>query len=107
MAKKKIDIETQQILTEGQQIERWVNSDDWKLVKKKLMSRLITVDSISSVPSENLSNEQLLREYSVRNGAVNLVIDWIKDIEGTAMNNKTNQEIFKEAREDSIVQYFN
>lgn len=108
MAKKqKPDQETQKILTEGQKIEAFVSSQDWKLIKEKLFSKLITVDSIASIDSTGMNNDQFIKEVQARAGAVQLVIEWIKEIEGIAVNNRSNQELFQDIRQESIHKYFN
>ena len=81
-------------------------NEGWKIVKKELMSKLITIDSITSVPRDKKSNEEMLHEYGVREGVVSVVIEWINEMEGTAAQFKSNRELMKEVRGDSIVQYF-
>lgn len=105
MAKKELDKETQKVMSQGQKIADFVNSDSWQLIRKKLYDKLITIDSIMEIPS-NMSNEQRLQEIGIRAGAVSLILDWIKEIEGTAAQHKNNVEAFSEIRKESIVQYF-
>ena len=98
--------ETAKILSDGQKIEDFVKSDGWKLARKMLYDKLITLDSIASVPKTGLTDEQKLREYDVREGVVAIILEWIKEVEGSAEQNQSNKDLMKDIRKESIIQYF-
>lgn len=102
----KLDKDTQKILSDGEKMEEFVKGEGWALAKKKLYDRLITLDSISSVPKKGFTPERRLKEFEIREGVVSVILDWISDIEGTAQSAKHNREAMREVREDSIVQFF-
>lgn len=110
MAKKQkeeeINEETKKVLSDGEKIRDLMNNDGWKIAKEKLFSKLITLDSITSVDDIHLNDLQRIREYEVRKGVVSIILEWIRDVEGDAERHVSNVEAFKKVREDSIVKYF-
>lgn len=100
-----IDKETSDILNESEKIERFIDSEGWKIVKKKLFDKLITLDSISGVP-KNKSSDDLLKDFMIREGVVSMIIEWVKDIEGEAVKSKHNKKFVEQLRKESILQYF-
>lgn len=104
--KIQMDDETKKVVSEGERIENWVKSDDWKFIKKKLFNKLINVDSLNALPGD-LSNEEFLREAAARKGAISLVLDWIREVEGRASQSAANRESEMQIiREESIVEFF-
>ena len=103
---KEVDKETDKLVAEQKKIYDFVKSDDWSLIKKKLFDKLITIDSIASVPKEGKSAESMLLEYRTREGVVSIVLEWIKDIEGTANQYLNNQELMNNIRKESLIEYF-
>lgn len=101
-----LDKETRQILTDGEKIERFTESDGWKLVKQKLISKLAILNSISSVPKE-MERDKLLREYELREGVISIILDWIRDIEGEKNKSKFNKQTFEEIKQEIIIHYSN
>jgi hypothetical protein len=55
----KPDKETQEVIAEGEKVIDFVQSSGWLDARKKLYSKLITVDSISSIPNEMDATAQL------------------------------------------------
>lgn len=103
---KSIDKETKEILSENEKIASFVGSDPWKIIKKKLYSKLITLDSVSAIPKNDRSFEEVGRDAAMREAVVKIVTDWILEIEGIASNESSIASLMKEAREDSILQFF-
>lgn len=105
MDKTLLDKETKKILTDGEKIERFIESEGWKLVKQKLIAKLAIINSISLVPKET-NREDMLKEYELREGVVSIVLDWIRDIEGEKNKSKFNKQAFREIEQESIIQYY-
>src|SRR4051812_10539068 len=101
----KLDSETQQVLLEGDKIIDFVKSEGWQNARRKLYTKLITVDSISSIPDQMDAAAQL-DEMRIRRGAISLVLDWIKEIEGSAQQAQNNKHSLTEIRQESIIEYF-
>lgn len=105
MDKTLLDKETKQILTDGEKIEKFVESEGWKLVKQRLIKKLATLNSIDEVPKD-LKSEDRLREYDIREGVVSIIIDWVREIEGEKNKSKFNKQIFSEIKEELTIRYF-
>lgn len=104
---QELDKETQKILNDGQKIENFVESDDWKLIKKKLYSKLITFDSISGIVDDKKSMEEIGKEAIQRDAVVDIILKWIQEIESEAAGSKIKRESFESIRNDSIIEHFN
>jgi hypothetical protein len=78
------DKETTKVLNEGDRIARFVQSEDYQLIKGKLMGLLAAADSISTIASEDLEKDTTMRTIQIRAGAIALVKEWIGQVEGIA-----------------------
>jgi len=99
-----LDKETQKMLSDGEKIADFVNSSAWKLVKDKLVNRLITLDSISSMPT--MDKDEFYVQAKIREGVVSIITEWIRDIEGDAEKHKSNKQAFSSMREEVIIEHF-
>ena len=106
MPKQQLEQDTQKILSEGEKLSNFVESDAWKLIRKKLFDKLITIDSIAGVPKDKKTNEEIIFEIKLREGVVSLILQWIREIEGSAKKYKFDSKMFEDIRRDSIIQYF-
>lgn len=106
MSPEKLDKETQKVLDEGREVAEFVNSAAWQRVKKNLFDKLITLDSLTAIPT-SLPNEAKLVELTARAGAVSIVIQWIQEVEGVAKQHQANSDaMMATLRRESIVQFF-
>jgi len=101
-----LDKDTKKVIDDGQKMTDFVENDGWKLVKKKLFDKLITFDSISSVPKDKKSMEEIGKEAVLREAVVEIIIQWIQEIEGKVSQHKNNRKVIEEIRKESIIQYF-
>lgn len=86
--------EQQEILRKGEKLNNFVNSNDWQYVKDKLNKMIKMVDSIEFLPVNEIKNIEI--EVRARNGAINLIRDWINIIEGEAEQIQSNKEMIDE-----------
>ena len=105
MPKDKLDKETQDIMKQSQQIADFVHSDDWKVVKATLFSELGKVNSLTNIPMI-LKGQELTNEVEVRRLAVQMIMQWISDVEGTADNNENLKRSLLETEKDVIISQF-
>ncbi len=101
-----LDKETTKVFEDGQKMQDFVENDGWKLVKRKLFDKLITFDSISGVPKDKKSLEEIGKEAVMREAVVDIIIQWIQEVEGTVNQHKSSRKVIEEIRADSIIQYF-
>jgi len=104
---KELDKDTQKVITEGEKISRFVDSDDWKLIKGKLFQKIALLNAIDSIPLEKLNSEELAKTVRERASVVDIVVGWINEIEGTSQAHKTqNAKFVKETSESEIIRRF-
>ncbi len=103
---KRLDKDTAKILSDQEKIENTVNSDGWKLIKKIFIQSLNGLDSMHSFPSTGMSFEAIGREVAARQAAIDLVLNIINQVEGLAEDSKSNRELFKDMKEESLVVTF-
>lgn len=101
-----LDKETRDVLAEGERWENFVSSPGWQEAKVRLLSKLAEFNSVSSIVLEARSLEDIGREVAMRNGAVEMVLQWLKDIEGQAQISKNNRESFTKQQEQQIMTRF-
>ena len=107
MNKPNINKETGDVLSKGQKIANFVNSDDWIMIKGTLLTKLIDFDSIKSIELDKKTPTELGEEIRTRKAVVDVVLDWIKDIEGSADQYKKNAEaLYNNNDENGIIQRF-
>lgn len=104
---EELDKETKKILTDDEKVARFVASDDWKEVKKRLFNKLIAFDSIAGIDKgEKRSFEDIGREAAMREGVSRMVLEWVQEIEGTASHQRSTADLMKKIRTESIVTFF-
>lgn len=93
-------------MIDGEHIENLVGSDGWKLAKQRLFEKLVQMDSIDAIANLDIDPLEIKLELKARKHVINLVRDWISDIEGTAQQSHANKQPFYEERKETIVQIF-
>lgn len=103
---KKTDEETKEEISKGQKVADFVSSDEWKIVKANLMSKLIDFDSINNMEMDKKDNTQLVEELRARKGAIEIVLGWIKEIEGISSQHKANLDLFLNEENNGYMERF-
>ena len=83
-------------------MENLVRSEGWSLVKRRLLSKLSALESISLIP-DNMEPDRFLMEVKTRSGAISIVLEWLKEIEGSAQQFQNNKESFTKIREEEYI----
>lgn len=102
---KKVDKETKKLVSEGQKIADFVNSEAWRMIRRSLYDKLMLNDSITAIDFTG-SNETLIREVMARAHASRLVLQWIGEVEGRAKQASEVNDTLLKVRKESIYQYF-
>jgi hypothetical protein len=77
-----------EILQEGNEVTRYIESEGWKRVKDKFTERIMDLQSIKNL--EGVSPEDLIAELKARNTAIDILMDIITELEGRADQHKQN-----------------
>ncbi len=101
-----IEKDTKQILTEGEKIQDFVKSDGWQIVRKKLVDKLVLLDSIAAMPKEG-SDATIVKQLKIREGVNSIITEWLNDLEGLSEQHSFNTAKFLEIeKKNAIVQNF-
>lgn len=95
--------ETEKIIEQSDIMKRFVESEGWIAAKMLLMKKIATLDSISSIPTHNPS--EMVNEMMYRSGAISLVIEWMKEVEGVAQQGDYLRDI-ERVKEEEIIRNF-
>lgn len=106
MPKKKADKETQLVVQQGQAIKDLVDSNGWQEVRKRLVQDVAAIRDITSL-TEIADPSRLFQEVAARQIAAEILINWIRGVEGDAEQFRSNAELLKERYEENFVVRFN
>ena len=95
--------ETEKIIQESDVMKRFVDSEGWIAAKMILMKKIATLDSISSIPME--SPDDMVKQMMYRSGAISLVLEWMREVEGIAQQGDYLRDI-ERVKEDEIIRSF-
>lgn len=98
------DKETIEVLKLGQKYHDLAKSEDWAFAKEILNDKIKVLDSISTLPQE-LTPEEKLKELEIRAGSIELVRNWIKEVEESAEVHIENQSVVNGEKEEIVVRY--
>lgn len=105
MPRKKVDKETQQLIQTGEAIKNLVESSAWQEVRKRLIRDVSAIRDITSLTQ--LNNEKMLfQEVAARQIAAEILLNWLKGIEGDAEQFRSNAQMLQDTYEDNIVMRF-
>lgn len=100
----KLDKETAEVLKQGKKVSDFVKSEAWADVKGKLTAKLVDLADITTLGEADPL--LLLQEIKTRKLAINLVIGWVREIEGNANQHEANEQTFKAIKEESVTIHF-
>lgn len=86
-----LDTETKEHLTESDHIRAMLDSEGWKIVKGRLDTKILDLQSILNLDLDN--PEKLSIELLGRNLAIQTLMTWLKaDVYGALENGELQQE---------------
>jgi hypothetical protein len=71
--------EEQLELIQESQLARFVDTEEWALIKRRALDYVDTLESVKTLP--NGSNEEVGEEAKVRARVIGLFLTWLNDIE--------------------------
>jgi len=90
-----MDKETTQILSKGEAIYDYVNSQGWSEVKEIFTNKILDLQSIKNL-SKGVTATTLAKEISVRECAVDILMEIIKEVEGRAEQYQGNAPMMQD-----------
>lgn len=101
------DRETMEVLEHGKRVQELVSSELWKLAKDELFKIVSEISTIEKIPNiESMNDEALAKEIRIRNGSISIVMQWIRQLEGTANQYQNNKRAIEKVNLDEIVRTF-
>ncbi len=93
------DKETQKVFKEGETAMYLTKSGEWKWAKRKLLQKLSNLDSVKTLKKENV-----VQEIKVRQMTINIILEWLDEIEGTAQQHlEQNKELLEKVEEEDYI----
>lgn len=101
-----IDKETERAMHEGTELKHMVESEGWGIAKRMLVSKLLILDSVSSLPIESgLSFEEVGKQATYRAHVVSVITEWLNEIEGRLEQDEQQKGTLTTIREESIFRF--
>jgi len=99
-----IDQETAKELGKGKQTSLFVKSEAWAAAKDKLTQKLVELADITTLTDGDPT--AMLQDIKTRKLAINIVMGWVREIEGEANQYDANEQAFRKVKEESIIVTF-
>lgn len=105
---EELDTETVEQVQEDEELALFLQGKGWQIAKAKLMQRLLDAASILGLKLEGESCKTCGQfvEVKARERAVEMVINWLDEIQGTAQGIKSAQEELKEAGAQEFIEVY-
>jgi hypothetical protein len=103
MTEEPLQPDTKKVLTQGEELHNLVRSEGWQMAKRKLLSDVANFTNVLTLETKNRAVNDIIVEMAGRQLAAATVLDWIKDIEGSAEQYKVNTDTLREIREEGYI----
>ena len=98
----KPDAETAKVMTDAQHLSDLIGSEGWKLARRKLYEKLVELDSVDAMLMDR-DPESVMRELMVRKSVIQVLREWIREVEGEAASAAHNAKTFTDERRDDMI----
>ena len=103
MPKPKVDKETQKLLSEQEHVKNLTEQEGWGIVKGNLIKYVAALHNISSLNSTD--PQAMFNQVASRQLAAGILLEWLKDVEGTAAQFDANKELADQVKGSYIVHF--
>lgn len=86
------DALTIKILSEGEMVDNFVQSDGWRWVKDRFTQKIMDLQSIKNLDKSKTAT-MLQREIIMRENVVEVLMEIIKEVEGRAAQHRGNKPL--------------
>jgi len=98
---RKPDKETRKILKKGELLSSLVQHEAWPLVKVKFNEMVLSLGDIFSL--NELDPQKLQSQLAARQIAIEMVMNWMREIEGITKQHETNSVNYTKMRRDAYL----
>lgn len=93
--------EDKRILKDGKALYKLANSEGWELARNILMDKMVDLQSVANV--EGKTPEEVFNDVKVRRNVAEIMVEWIRDIEGRAEQYESSVSKKKEDDDDVVM----
>lgn len=88
------------------QIGQFVNSQDYRVLKDRLMEKILNLDSLSVLfdKMKDVTLEQFGKEAYMNAKAIKVIVEWLSEAEGDASMLETNLSELREKKEEKFIE---
>lgn len=98
-----VDKETQEVLKEGEKTSDFAKSESWKHVKNILEDRLQNFLIMDDQDLDKKREDEIGKEFKARKFAVDIIKDWIKEVDGSIDAHQANLDALKDKDEENYL----
>lgn len=95
--------EDSRLFREGEMLQGFVHSEGWKWAKDRLTEKLMDLQSIMNM--DDSSPENVILDLKARRMAVELLMSWLRQLEGRADQHQGNKGLSHREEDETIVEY--
>lgn len=99
--------QAQEEIADREMLSQFANSQGWKLAKESLIRKVIALDSLSATVEEmqkkRLPIDEIKETLCINAKAVNIIVEWLNEIQTTAGGQGTFAKEIEEKKSDQII----
>ncbi len=94
LTKKQI-AEEQKIADTKIKINTFVSSSEWQVIRQTLIDKIMDLQSVMNIDNDS-SPEIIVIDMRSRKIAIEILLEWLKDIEGTALEVRSTPKVVED-----------
>lgn len=98
------DRETEKLLSEAEKTQNFVLTEGWKIARGMLEKKIEGMMNVKSLVLEGRSSDDIAKELRERQSVVEIMEQWIMDVEGLATSAQHYVQTGKP--EDNLITYY-
>jgi hypothetical protein len=99
---KELDKETQKVVTYSEKLKALTQHEGWVIVKDKLLKEIANLMTINDMVTQS-DPLTIIQIIAAKKRAADILLNWLRDIEGTVAQADGNQSVLDKLVEDFII----
>lgn len=105
MVRRDDDKETQEVLSDGEELTNMAKSRGWGLARGMLADKILDLQNIHNVDDASIDN--LVVDIKARKAAAAILYEWLKTVEGRVEQHAANKEMADSDKPKDDDEYIN
>lgn len=101
MSTRNDDRDTQEVLTDGEELSQMAQSRGWGIARGMLVEKILDLQNIHNVDEASASIDNVVIDIKSRKAAVAVLYAWLKEVEGRVEQHTNNKEMMADAPENA------